>query len=85
MIQLTDPKNLNKKEGPSENDASIPYRRGSKIIMGGRERKKSEWKRGGGRGKGSRIRYGGRQERSPEDQENKWKSAAAGGWGRGNL
>ena len=28
---------------------------------------------------GGRIRYWGRQERSPEDQENEWKYAAARG------
>ena len=38
-----------------------------------------------GRGRGGewegRIRYGERQERVPEDQENEWKSAAAGRMG----
>jgi len=29
-----------------------------------------------GRGKGGRIRYGGRQEKSPGCQENEWKYAA---------
>ena len=38
MIQLTDLKKLNKKEGPSE-DASIPPIRKIKIIMGGKGRK----------------------------------------------
>jgi hypothetical protein len=32
MIELTDRMKFNKKEGPSE-DASIPFRRGKKIIM----------------------------------------------------
>jgi hypothetical protein len=36
-IYPTDPKKLNKKEGPSK-DASIPPGRGNKIIMGGRGR-----------------------------------------------
>jgi hypothetical protein len=34
VIQLIDHMKLNKKEGPSV-DASIPIRRGNKIIMGG--------------------------------------------------
>ena len=33
------------------------------------------------RGKGTRIRYGKRQDRGPESQENEWKYAAARGWG----
>jgi hypothetical protein len=37
MIQLTDHMKLNRKEGPSV-DASIPFRRGNKIIIGGRWR-----------------------------------------------
>jgi len=46
MIQLTDYKTdykkLNKKEGPCE-DASVPLRRGNKIIMGcRREEEKGE-------------------------------------------
>ena len=41
MIQLK----LNKKEGPSV-DASIPLRRENKIILGGRGREGSGWKRG---------------------------------------
>jgi hypothetical protein len=40
MIQTTGSKNLNKKESTSK-DASIPLRRGKKIIMGGREREGS--------------------------------------------
>jgi hypothetical protein len=32
------------------------------------------------REKGGRIRYGGRQERSPENQEHEWKYAAVGSW-----
>jgi hypothetical protein len=35
MIQPTDHKKFNKKEGPSE-AASIPLKRGNKIIMGRR-------------------------------------------------
>jgi hypothetical protein len=37
-----------------------------------------------GREKGGRIRYGRRQERSPEGQENEWKYAALRGRGRGD-
>jgi hypothetical protein len=36
---------LNKREGPQE-DTSISLRRGNKIIMGGRGRKRSGWERG---------------------------------------
>jgi hypothetical protein len=46
-------------------DASI-LRKGNKIITGGRGREEGE----GGKGKTGRIRYGKRQERSPEGQEN---------------
>jgi hypothetical protein len=68
MIQLTDHMKLKKKEGPSV-DASILPRRKNKIITGGRGRDLG--RRGWGRGRGKyRVRYGGRQERSPEDQEN---------------
>jgi hypothetical protein len=48
-------------------NVSITLRGGNKIIIGGRctwVRKKRR------RGKGGRIRYGKRQERSPEGQEN---------------
>jgi hypothetical protein len=65
MLQLTDYKKLNKKEGPSE-DASNPLRRRNKIIMGERGRE-TGWERE--EEKGDRIRYGGRQVRSPEHQE----------------
>ena len=51
---------LNKKEGPSV-DASIPLRRGNKIITGGRGREGPGWEREGGRKKrGNRTRYGKR-------------------------
>jgi hypothetical protein len=36
---------------------------------------------GEGRGMGISYRYGERQKRHPESQENEWKSAAAGGGG----
>jgi hypothetical protein len=49
---------FNKKEGPSE-DASIPLRRGNKIITGGRGRKECRWERGGGREKGAGSGMGG--------------------------
>ena len=42
MIQLSDHMKLNRKEGPSV-DASIPLRRGNKIIMGGRGREGPVW------------------------------------------
>ena len=45
-----------------------------------------DWVREGrGRGIGSRIRCGERQERGPEGQEKEWKSVAIGGEGRGYL
>ena len=48
MIQPIDLKKFNKKAGPSK-DASIPLRRGNKIIRGGRGREEPEWeKREGG-------------------------------------
>ena len=76
MIQLTDYRKLNKKEGPSV-VISNPLRSRNKIIMGGRERDM------GGRGDGGKGEQdqvlGRRQERSPEDQENEWEYAA--GWG----
>jgi hypothetical protein len=37
MIHPTDPKKLNKKEGPNE-DASIPLRKGQQKVMRGREK-----------------------------------------------
>jgi hypothetical protein len=43
IIQLKDSKKFNKKEGPSE-DASIPLRRGNKIIMGGKGRDDLGWR-----------------------------------------
>ena len=58
MIQFTDNMKLNKKEGPSV-DASIPLRRGNKIIMGVRRKEGPRWERRRGKGKGGRIRYGG--------------------------
>ena len=56
MIQLTDHMKLNKKEGQSV-DASIPLRRGNKIIMGGRGREGPGWERGQGGEEGNMIRY----------------------------
>jgi hypothetical protein len=46
MIQFTDSKKFNKKEGPSE-DASISLRRGNKIIRGCRSRERPGWEKGG--------------------------------------
>ena len=48
MTHLTDLKNLNKKEGPSE-DTWISLRRGNKLVMGGRGREGPVWARGMGR------------------------------------
>ena len=64
MIYPTDHKKFNKKEGPSE-DASIPLRRGNKIIMGGRGREEPGWKRGGIGEVGRSIRYGGETGEKP--------------------
>jgi hypothetical protein len=69
-IYPTDPKKLNKKEGPRE-DASISLRRGKKIITGGRGREASEWESGERGEEGQGQVWGMRQERSPESQKNK--------------
>jgi hypothetical protein len=74
MIQLTDHMKLNKKEVLSV-DASIPFRRGSKIIMGSRGREKTEWDRGGGGRGQKRVWRGWRKEKSPEGQESERKYA----------
>jgi hypothetical protein len=58
MIHSTDPKKLNKKEGPSEN-AEISLRRENKIIIGERRREGTGWERAWGgewRGSGSGMR-----------------------------
>jgi hypothetical protein len=54
MIQVTDHMKLNKKEGPSV-DASIPVRKGNKIIMGEQRRE------GPGCERGEKERKGGKQ------------------------
>jgi hypothetical protein len=46
MIQGTDGKKFNEKEGQSE-DASIPFRRRNKIMMRGRRREGPKWESGG--------------------------------------
>jgi hypothetical protein len=69
MIQLTDQMKLNKKEGQSV-DASNLLREGNKIITGGRGREGSDCESGGEGKKGGMTRYGKRQERNPEGQEN---------------
>jgi hypothetical protein len=61
---------------------AIPPRRGNKIIIRGRERAELGWEEGGEKGGSVRIRYGTRQKRSPEGQENEFKYTAAGGGGR---
>ena len=48
MLQLTDSIKINKKEGPSE-DASIPRRKGNKLIM--EVRGKDQGRRGKEKGK----------------------------------
>jgi hypothetical protein len=61
---------LNKKAGQSV-DASNLFRMGNKIMMGGRGREGSQWEmRGEEKNQGNRVRYGTRQKRSPECQEN---------------
>lgn len=72
---------LNKKQGPSED--IIPLRRENKIITRGRRREKPCWE-GEREGKGGMVMHGGKQERIPEDQENK-KYAAVGDGGGENL
>ena len=48
MLQLTDSMKINKKEGPNE-DASIPRRKGNKLIM--EVRGKDQGRRGKEKGK----------------------------------
>jgi hypothetical protein len=69
MVQPTDCKKFNKKKVARE-DVSIPLTRRNKIIMGSEGGRDLDRKRGRGGQKGGKIRYGGRQERSPEGQEN---------------
>jgi hypothetical protein len=79
MIQLTDHVKLNKKEGQSM-DASIPLRRGNKMIMGSRGRECYGWERGGER-KGEQVQVWeetGEKSRGPEEQ-----IGICGGWGTG--
>jgi hypothetical protein len=52
------------------------FRRGNKIITGGRGREGPGWERGEEGKRGGRIRYGERQERSSEGQENEWEYSA---------
>jgi hypothetical protein len=66
MIQSTDHKELNKKKSPSE-DASIPLRRGKKIIMGGRERE----------GPGRRVKGEGQRGAGSDMRRNKRKAQKA--------
>jgi hypothetical protein len=83
IIHPTDLKKLKKKKGPSE-DAWITLRR-RKIVIRGRGRKETGWKRGRRKEYGDRIRYAEKQENIPEGQENLWKSLAAEGRGWGDL
>jgi hypothetical protein len=71
MIQLTDHRKLNKKEGPNVY-ISNPHR-GNKIIMGDRGREEGRKRE---RKWGHRTMYGGRQKRSPECQHNESKYTA---------
>ena len=56
-IQSTDHKKCSKQKGASK-DASIPLRRGNKIITGDRGREEPGWEMGEGGEKGGKIRYG---------------------------
>jgi hypothetical protein len=58
IIQLTDHRKLNKKEGSSV-DTSNPLRRRNKIIMRDRRREGSGWE-GEREGEGGKIRYWGK-------------------------
>jgi hypothetical protein len=81
IIQLTDHMKLKNKEDQSV-DASVLFRTGNKIIMGGREREEPgrETER---EGKGGQIRYQGRQGRSIERQEIEQRCVAVGDGGTG--
>jgi hypothetical protein len=71
MIQPTDHKKFNKKEGPSE-DVSVPLRTRNDIIMEGRGRDLCERGEGDGKGNRIRIRYGERDRREVQSrQDNK--------------
>ena len=78
MIQLIDHMKLNKKEG-QRMEVSMPLRWVKKIIIRGRGKEgpgwgwEGRWQRWGG---GGRIRYGKREKRNPEGQENKEKYVA---------
>jgi hypothetical protein len=62
MIHPTNPKKLNKKEGPSE-DVYIPLRWRNKIIMGERRRWGSWWERGMGGERGQNQAWRETEER----------------------
>jgi hypothetical protein len=47
-------------------DTSIPFRRGNKIITGGRSREGSEWERGGGEEKGRQDQVWGADRREAQ-------------------
>jgi len=76
MIQLTDHMKLRNKEDQNM-DASVLLRKGNKIITGDRGREGPGWERG--KREGGRIRYGKRQEKSPEGQEKEQKYVAVRG------
>ena len=63
-------------------DASVLFRRGNKIIKGGRGWEGLERKiGGGGDGKGDRIWYGRTQGKSTEGQEIEQRCVTIWGWG----
>jgi hypothetical protein len=64
-IQPRDLRKFNKQKGPSE-DASIPLRRGNKIIMGGSKREGPGREKGGSGHRGNGSRYGGRDRREAQ-------------------
>ena len=66
----TDSKKFNKKKDSSE-DVSIPFRKGKKILIGGKRNEGSGWKMGGKEEKGNGIGYEVKgQEGSPDDLQN---------------
>jgi hypothetical protein len=62
MIYTTDPKKLNRKEGPSEN-ASIPFRKGKKLVMRGETMDRGRYPNGRVRGRIGGSEGGGQPHR----------------------
>jgi hypothetical protein len=83
MIQPTDPRKLNNKEGLSK-DAQISHRSGNKVVIGGRRWEGTQRERGWGKEQGervTRIKYGKRQEERSRRVNGNWLAGGEGGLG----